>query len=163
MGNGWIKLHRKLLENPISHKPLWGWLWVVLLLKANHEPVDIIWNGESKHIPAGSFITGRKVLSKESGLTESTVERILNYLVSAKQIGQQKTNKYRLITIVKWKDYQAVEQQKDNRRTTDGHKQEVKEIKKRLPLEEKPLTQAQTEAFQKMKREMASKFPPKKI
>ena len=125
MENGWIKLHRKLLDNPISHKPLWGWLWVVLLLKANHEDKEIIWNGKSRVMESGTFITGRKVLSVESGLSETTIERVLDYLTESGQIGQQKTNKFRLITITKWKEYQIVGQQKDNKKTTDGQQKDT--------------------------------------
>ena len=145
MEQGWIKLHRKLLENPISHKPLWGWLWVVLLLKANHADVETIWNGQGKTIEAGSFITGRKVLSVESGLSESTIERILDYLTKSGQIGQQKTNKYRLITILKWKEYQIVEQQKDNKKTTDGQQKDTNKNVKN-DKNEKKLAKANSEA-----------------
>ena len=113
MNNGYIKLHRKILDNSISSKPNWAWLWVVLLLKANHEEKKIIWNNKEMTIKGGSFITGRKQLSKESGVSQTTVERVLDYLEKSSQIGQQKTNKFRLITINKWKEYQID-------RTTNG-------------------------------------------
>ena len=116
MENGWIKLHRKLLENPIMKKPHWAWLWVILLLKANHKENKMIWNNDVIVIKEGQFITGRKELSKQSGLSETTIERVLDYLEKSNQIGQQKTTKYRLITIVNWKDYQEL----DNKRTTNG-------------------------------------------
>lgn len=129
MGKGWIKLHRQLLDNPISKKPAWSWLWVVLLLKVNHENKKTIWNGKDTEIKSGQFITGRKILSEETGIPETTIERILKYLENGHQIGQQKYNKYRLITILKWKEYQSVDIKSDNKRTTNGHKQEVKELK----------------------------------
>lgn len=114
MDNGWIKLHRKLLENPIMKRPLWAWLWVVLLLKANHKETKMIWNNNIIIVKEGQFITGRKELSKTSGIPESTIEDILKYLENSLQIRQQKTTKYRLITIVNWKDYQKP----DNKATT---------------------------------------------
>ena len=55
-------------------------------------------------------------------------------LENAQQIGQQTFTKYRIITIVKWDEYQLLGQQTgqqaDNKRTTSGHIQEVKKEKK---------------------------------
>lgn len=115
--NGWIKIHRKLLENPIASNPNYLALWIHLLLLANHdEGKQFIWNGEVITQKAGQFITGRKKLSQQSGISQTTIERILTFLEKSKIIGQQKNNKYRLITILKWNLYQKV----DNKRTTDG-------------------------------------------
>lgn len=115
--NGWVKIHRKLLENPISSNPNYLALWVHLLLMANHEEGhSFIWNNEIIVQKAGQFVTGRKKLSQQSGISETTIERILTFLEKSGQIGQQKNNKYRLITILKWNLYQKV----DNKRTTDG-------------------------------------------
>lgn len=142
MENGWIKLHRKLLENPLKTNPLWAWLWVVLLLKANHKEAQIIWNGSPITIKAGQFITGRKELSKDSGIKESTIERVLNYLESGQQIKQEKTNKYRVITIVNWKTYQAENNNLDNKKTTGGQPADTnkneKNNKKYTPLRKSP-------------------------
>ena len=116
MDNGWIKLHRKILLNPIAQKASWAWLWVVLLLKANHKEQKMIWNNNIIIVHNGEFITGRKKLSEETGISETTIERILSHLEKNGKIGQQKTTKYRLISIVNWKSYQEV----DNKRTTNG-------------------------------------------
>ena len=98
-------------------KPNYLALWVVLLLKANHEDNRIIWNGKDTLIKAGSFITGRKTLNEDTGIPETSIERILDYLESGHQIGQQKNNKYRLITILKWDIYQN----RTTKRTSSGH------------------------------------------
>lgn len=119
MGNGWIKLHRKLLENAIARNPSWAWVWVCLLLQANHKPTKMIWNGNILVIKEGQFVTGRKALSKVTGVHESSIERILKFLEIEHQIEQQKTTKYRLITIINWKDYQQEDTKPNNKRTTD--------------------------------------------
>ena len=75
-----------------------------------------MWNNNTIIVKEGQFITGRKELSKVTGIPETTIERILEYLEKEHQIGQQKTTKYRLITVVNWKEYQI----KDNKRTTNG-------------------------------------------
>lgn len=115
---GWIKLHRKLLENPLMRRPSWAWLWVVLLLKANHKETSMIWNGKLLVIKEGQFVTGRKELSEQSGLPESTVEDILKYLENQHQIQQQKETKYRLITIINWNEYQEPDTESNNKATT---------------------------------------------
>ena len=107
-----------MLNNPLLSKPLWAWLWIVLLLKANHEENKMIWNNSVVVVKEGQFITGRKELSRQTSIPESTIEDILTYLENQHQIQQQKTTKYRLITIVNWKDYQHNQQQSNNRATT---------------------------------------------
>jgi len=132
MNNGWIKLHRKLLDNPIAKKPAWAWLWVILLLLASHDDKEsFIWNGKEVVLKKGQFVTGRKKLAQLSGISETTIERALKWLESGQQIGQQKTTKYRLITILKWEEYQKVDTRLDNRRTTDGQQTDtIKNLKK---------------------------------
>lgn len=118
MEQGWIKLHRKLLENPIMMKPHYLALWVVLLLKANHKDNKMIWNSDIIVVKEGQFITGRKELSKETRIPESTIEDILKYLETQHQIQQQKTTKYRLITIVNWESHQRSDIKPNNKATT---------------------------------------------
>lgn len=118
--SGWVKLHRKILKNPLVSKPTYFALWVILLLKANHKECEIIWNGGFKTIKSGQFLTGRKALSVESGIPETTIERILKVLESGHQIEQEKTSKYRLITIVNWEQYQDKNAKVDNKWTTNG-------------------------------------------
>ena len=116
MAQGFIQLHRKMIENPLVSKPIWAWLWVVLLLKAGHKETTFIWNEKNITLKPGQFITGRKELSLLTKIPETTIERILKYLENGHQIGQQKTTKYRIITILKWNEYQK----RTAKRTTDG-------------------------------------------
>ena len=120
MEQGWIKLHRKLKEKGYYSKPNYVFLWIHLLLSANHKPQEFMWNGSMIIVKEGQLITGRRQLSIETGIPATTIERILKMLESEHQIGQQKTTKYRLITIVKWNDYQKVDSVSDNKRTTNG-------------------------------------------
>ena len=73
-------------------------------------------------------MTGRKELSQETGIAESTVERILKYFESEHQVEQKKTTKFRIITITNWEKYQTPkknEQQADNKRSTDGQQMDT--------------------------------------
>lgn len=145
MTEGYIKLHRNLLENPVTSKPEFAWLWCVLLLSANHKDKKMIWNNQNLIIKEGQFITGRKALSKKTGLSENKIYRALKYFESEHQIKQQKNNKFTIITILNWHKYQGNgttneqqnEQEIDNKSTTseqpvDTNKNEKNEKKKEL-------------------------------
>jgi len=128
MNEGWIMLHRKLLDDPIIQRPKYCHLWIVLLLKAQHKRSDFIWDNQRQTLQPGQLITGRKQLSQETRIPESTIERILKYLESEHQIGQQTTPKFRIITIKNWEKYQSLRQsgqQTDNKRTTDGQQMDT--------------------------------------
>lgn len=128
MNRGWIMLHRQLLENPIVAKPAYCHLWVVLLLKAAHKQTDFIWNNKRQILRPGQLVTGKNKLSEQTGIPPTTVGRILKYLKDEHQIGQQTTNKFRIITIKNWEKYQPKNksgQQMDNKRTTDGQQMDT--------------------------------------
>jgi hypothetical protein len=125
MSNGWIKLHRKTLDNPIVMKDtdyLAVWMW--LLLNATHSDHDTIYEGERITLKAGQFITGRKIISKELKINESKIQRILKTFEIEQQIEQQTNPRCRLISILRWTDYQLDEQQSEqqvnNKRTLNN-------------------------------------------
>jgi len=122
MRDGWIKLHRRLQDKGFYKNSKYVHLWIHLLLKANHKPQEIMWDGKTFILQPGQFITGRKKIAEKTRINRSSVERILNYFKNEHQIEQQKTTKGRLITILKWKRYQGDEQQNEqqvsNKRAT---------------------------------------------
>jgi len=125
VSNGWIKLHRKTLDNPIVMKDtdhLAVWMW--LLLNATHSDHDTIYEGERITLKAGQFITGRKIISKELKINESKIQRILKTFEIEQQIEQQTNPRCRLISILRWTDYQLDEQQSEqqvnNKRTLNN-------------------------------------------
>ena len=119
MEQGWIKLHRKMVDKGFYKKSQYFHLWVHLLMLANHTQKEFMWNGNIILIKEGQMITGRKQLSDDTGIPESTIEDILKFLESQHQIQQQKTTKYRLITIVNWIKHQNPDSKSNNRATTE--------------------------------------------
>jgi len=104
---GYIKLHRKLLKNPICSRSEYFHLWVVMLLKANHSTGYKLYKNEKLILQPGQFTTGRKALSAETGISESQVYKILKYLEKEQQISLKSNNKFTLITILNWVPYQG--------------------------------------------------------
>lgn len=100
--NGFIKLHRKLA--------LWGWykdsavksVFLHLLIMANYAPSE--WKGVT--LMPGQLIAGRKSLAYDLGLSEQQIRTAIRKLKSTGEITAQATNKYTLITIVNWNEYQ---------------------------------------------------------
>ncbi len=122
--HGWIKLHRKISDNAFcaGNSERLGF-WINLLMLANHKPNTFFLGRQLVAVKEGQFVTGRHQLSKITGVSEMKLERWLTYMENAQQIEQQKTNKYRVITICNWSSYQQDvhqnAQQMNNKRTTD--------------------------------------------
>lgn len=121
--NGWVKLHRKMLDNPIIMKDAEHLaVWMYLLLNATHAEYPALFKGQKIMLQPGQLITGRKSIANTLDVSESKVTRILNMFEIEQQIEQQTSNKNRIITVVNWDKYQFCdqlpEQQLNNNRTT---------------------------------------------
>ena len=119
---GWIKVHRKILDNPVISKDAdYLAVWIYLLLNATHKEIPAMFKGKKILLIPGQLITGRKSISDDLSISESKIYRILNDFKSEQQIEQQTSNKNSLITILKWNEYQNNEQQNEqqmnNKRT----------------------------------------------
>lgn len=121
--DGYIKLYRKFKENIFYKNSEAVHLWLHLLFSASFEDNVFYYKNTKIERKKGQLITGRKRLSQETGIGESTVFRLLKLFESEHQIEQQKTNKYTIITILSYDKYngneQQNEQQKNNKRTTN--------------------------------------------
>lgn len=129
MNQGYIKLYRKL--------ETWDWykspnvlsLWIHILMKANF--TDKKWQGQL--IKRGSFITGLNALSTETGLSIQQVRTALDKLQSTNNITSKSTNKYRIITVLDYNDYQSDNKQDNKQITskqqTNNNNEVIKELK----------------------------------
>lgn len=104
---GWIKLHRKVLESAIFMKPDYFQVWVYILLEVNHKNKKIIWNSEEKLIEQGAGIFSQKLISEKLKIPISRVNRILKCLENGNQIEIKSTNKYTEIKVVNYLEYQG--------------------------------------------------------
>lgn len=154
MSEDWIKSYRKTRHKGWYKKSQYVHLWGHLLYKASYIETEFFWNGKTIRLKPGQFITGRKKLSEETGINESMVERILKLFEKEGQIEQQKTNKYRLITVLNWGRYQNTEQPVNNKRTTDeqpvntfNKDKELKKEKNNTPLQVRAFAQLWNDTF----------------
>jgi hypothetical protein len=83
---GWIKLYRKLSDKAFYSKDSEKvHLWVHLLIKATHKGNEEMLGGKPIYCKSGQFTTGRKQLSLETGISESKIERILEFFAKIEQ------------------------------------------------------------------------------
>lgn len=119
MDNGYIKLFRSFREWYGYSSSKRVHLWIDLLMRANHAEADYLFDGVPIVIKPGQFVTGRKKLHESTGISESYIEDLLTELEKQQQIQQVKCSTSRLITIVKWSEYQSCDNGEDNRATTE--------------------------------------------
>lgn len=121
--DGWVSIYRKIQEKSWYKDSEYVHVWLHLILNANHSDKKVWVNGQEVELKRGQLITSRKAISDKTGVTQSKIYRILSRYESEHQIEQQKTNKYTIITIVKYDNYQNCEQQfgqkMNNKWTTD--------------------------------------------
>ena len=116
--NGWIKLHRKMLDNPIIMKDAEHLaVWMYLLLNATHAEYPALFKGQKIMLQPGQLITGRKSIADKLVINESKVRRILDCFESDQQIDRQRSNKNTLISLKNWDKYQILDQQNDQQMT----------------------------------------------
>lgn len=132
-----IKLDRKITE--------WEWftdantlkLWIYLLVNAQYQ------DGSYKgiEIKRGQLVTGRKKLAEQLEMSEQQIRTCLDHLQATNEITIKPTNKYSLITIVKYGFYQGEDdgcnqqnnqqsnQRITNKQPTNNHNKRNKEGK----------------------------------
>jgi len=113
--DSWIKCYRKIREWRYRTDPEIFSVWMYLLLHAYHKERYQTIGNQNVLVKRGQVPVGRYAISEETGVEPSKVVRILNKLKSEHQIEQQTTNKFSMITIVNWEQYQNNEQQSEQR------------------------------------------------
>ena len=138
--NGYIFLHRSLLD--------WDWysdgntkdVFIHLLLKANFKPGN--WKGIT--IARGQLVTSLPSLSAELGISIQSIRTAIKHLKSTGEVTDVSTGNARLVTVVNYDKYQSLDdeltdvstgiltsdQQAANRQLTGNQQQRNKVIKK---------------------------------
>lgn len=116
---GWIKLHRELLEKPIweGSTPEQKVILITLLTMANHKEKEWEFKGEKYKALPGQFVTSIDSIIKKSGkgISIQNVRTALKRFEKLEFLTDESTKQNRLVTIVNWGLYQ----QKNNDLTDD--------------------------------------------
>lgn len=116
MSEGWVSIHRKILE--------WEWysdinvcrLFIHLLLKVNHK--EIRWQG--KLIKKGQTLTSYNTLSTETGLTVKQIRTALDKLKGTGEVAVSRGYNYQVISITNYTEYQSEGRQSGSQRAGSG-------------------------------------------
>ncbi|MBT11857.1 MAG: hypothetical protein CMI02_07470 [Oceanospirillaceae bacterium] len=111
MMEGWIALHRKIKEHWIFDDSDFLKSWVAMLMDANHADKKRMFNGSLVTISRGQLLFGLEAFSAQNKITIAKLRRLLKMLENEGMINRQKTNKFSLITITNYDDYQNGDRQ----------------------------------------------------
>ncbi|WP_163321654.1 hypothetical protein [Draconibacterium mangrovi] len=110
---GWIKLYRKIAENPLwLIKPFSrGQAWIDLLILANHKPGFFYIRDVKVKVERGQVGWSEPKLSERWGWSRTKVRKFLKDLAEEQQIVLDKKTVTQIITILNFDEYQKKEQQ----------------------------------------------------
>ena len=119
--NGHIKLFRQMLD--------WGWygdtntvrVFLHILLRANYQESEYL----GHKIGAGECVFGYNAWAETLGLSVRQLRTAIEHLKSTNEIRVRATNRFSIITVVKWEFWQIEEGLSDKRKTSQasGNKQ----------------------------------------
>ncbi|WP_339147664.1 MULTISPECIES: DnaD domain protein [unclassified Sutcliffiella] len=117
--NGWISLHRKLLNSNIFNNEKLLKVFIYCLLKASHSDYEQIIGLQKVGVLPGQFVFGRKKAALELNMKESTVWKYMKLLEQVRSLELNSNNKFTLVTVVNWGEYQNSNELGDNKGTTE--------------------------------------------
>jgi uncharacterized phage protein (TIGR02220 family) len=122
MNRGYIRLWRKFLDGGyVKNHGLCAFM-VWCLLKANHQDAyEMVIGLQRITLKPGQFVFGRKKAAEETGLSEQEIRTIIAFLKKIEFLTIKTTNKFSVISIINWPQYQAVyeDNQPANQPTTN--------------------------------------------
>lgn len=141
MAIGWIKVHRKIQECFLWELPMpfdYRSAWIDLLLLANHEDKELLFNGEFMIVKAGQRVTSIRKLAERWRWSVNKVTRFLKCIESAKMIERKSDNHKTLITIVNYSIYQNMrDTDEDTPETHPRRKRDTNELQTRMNKNDK--------------------------
>lgn len=121
---GWIKLHRKIVDTPlwISEPFSRSQAWIDLLILANSSDGFFFKRGIRVDVKRGQIGHDLDTLAKKWKWSRGKVNRFISMLEMDRQIVRQKTNVTTLITILNYNTYQSGSKANDiTDSKTNGH------------------------------------------
>jgi hypothetical protein len=93
-------------------------IWIWCLLKATHIDRNQLVGQQIVELKKGQFVFGRKKASEELKMTESVIYKYIKLLEKLEMISMKSNNKFSVVTVKKWEDYQLEDLKSNNKVTT---------------------------------------------
>lgn len=112
---GWVKFWREQFNHWLSEKKPWcdGYAWAYLYSQANYKKGIVNFRNEYLPIERGQYITSKLKMSKKFGWTYRHVENFLKALESDQMIAYRTTNRYIVVTVINYSEYQGNDAESD--------------------------------------------------
>lgn len=121
---GWVKLHRELMEKPIWESSTLEQkvILITLMMMANHKEKEWEFNGQKYVAKPGQFVTSLESIAKKAGqdISIKNVRTALKRFENYGFLANQSTNRNRLITIVNWELYQSKDDEVASQTASNG-------------------------------------------
>ncbi len=125
MSGGWVKIHRKIWENPFFtrsrvYSNLEAFLWMIM--RANHKDGQFFIGTQIVNVKRGQLITSQKKMCNKFKWSNSKLRNYLKVAQKASMIKVETTSKTTCITIIKYDTYQdshTEEKLQKNQRNTE--------------------------------------------
>lgn len=123
--SGWIKLHRELVDKAIWHEstPEQKVVLITLLMMANHEEKQWIFEGRKYIAKPGQFVTSLNSIQKKCGKNISImkIRTAISRFKRMEFLTIESTKQNSLITIINWDVYQGREDKVTKEITINQH------------------------------------------
>lgn len=133
MRRGYIKLYRKLLDNPVAcadgdHLAV----WVYLLMSATRAPIKAKYGGEIIDLLPGQLLTSRREIAEVLKISDSKIKRVLQSLKKNLHIATETDHQQTLITVLKWSKYQEETSENDGKLSQKSDQRNDQQIDQRI-------------------------------
>ena len=104
--NGWIRLDRAIQDNFLWQEPEALKLWLYLLMAASLTDKATVFNGKMLNIKRGDLVFGLHAASSRLDISVRRLRKYLDWFESDHMIDKQITNKFSIISITNYSQYQ---------------------------------------------------------
>lgn len=104
---GFVKLHRKIRDNPIFWKPNYLAVFMYILLEMEFQPCKKAFRGDLIDLQAGEGLIFQKEIADKFGISLGTISNIIKKLISETIIETYTSNKYTIVRLINWQAYQG--------------------------------------------------------
>lgn len=135
MSEGWIKAHRKMLDNPVVCKDGEHLaVWMYLLLNATHENKEVMFGGKKITLTPGQLLTSAREIGKALKFDHVKVHRILKFFEGKTKSEtrfetpiETRTDRQKTLVVIKnWGVYQIENETRNETRFETQVKHELK-------------------------------------
>ena len=106
MSQGYVKIFRKVLDNPNASNHIYLAVWSYLLLKASHKHYVMRIAGEDRTLNPGDMVCSCRKVAEFFGINKDTVNNIFNTMERDSMIRRKMYARKTVISVVNWSSYQ---------------------------------------------------------